>query len=124
MLCFGLVLLIAGYLSMPYGGVTKIGASAAWGLYSAAICTIIYPFIYWLVDVQGIKKWSGMFKPAGTNPLLTYILPSYLFAIVGYGIVPSSIRVGAVGFIWAIAFSILILWLAKLLTRSGIRLQL
>jgi predicted acyltransferase len=124
MVIMGVVLAVAAYFIRPYGGISKIYATPAWALYCAAICCIIFPFIYWLVDVKGLKNWANFLKPAGQNPLLTYILPSLIYAIIGFGFFPTWLKDGAVGFFWAIAFSLIILWIAKWLTKKGIRLHL
>ena len=120
----GIMLVIAAYFIRPYGGISKIYATPAWALYCAAICCFIFPFVYWLVDVKGLKNWANFLKPAGQNPLLTYILPSLIYAIIGYGFFPVWLKDGVVGFFWAILFSLMILWIAKWLTKKGIRLHL
>ena len=124
MLGFGLVLLIGGYFSQPFGGVSKIAATPSWALYSAAICCFLFPLIYWLVDIKEVKNWSNFLKPAGKNPLLTYILPSLFFAILGYSFIPDILTQGIFGFMRAIVFSLFILWLADRLTKKGIRMHL
>lgn len=120
----GAILAIAAYFIRPYGGISKIYATPAWALYCAAICCFIFPFVYWLVDVKGLKNWANFLKPAGQNPLLTYILPSLIYAIIGYGFFPVWLKNGVVGFFWAILFSLMILWIAKWLTKKEIRLHL
>jgi hypothetical protein len=121
---FGILLAIAGYFTQPFGGIAKIGATPAWSLYSAAICCFVFPLIFWLVDVKGIKQWSGFLKPAGENPLLTYILPYLIAAILGYSFWPEALSTGALGFIRAVVFTLLILALSGWLTKKGLRLHL
>ncbi len=124
MLFMAAILAVAAYFIRPYGGISKIYATPAWALYCASICSLVFPFVYWLVDIKGVKNWSNFLKPAGQNPLLTYILPSMIYAAIGFGFLPVWLKSGVVGFFWAIAFSVLILFIAKWLTKKGVRLHL
>lgn len=123
-LIFGLLLLLGGYFCQPFGGISKIGASPSWSLYSAAICCFLFPLIYWLVDIREVKNWANFLSPAGKNPLLTYILPALFYAILGYSFIPDLLTHGIGGFMKAVIFSLFILWLADWLTKRGIKMQL
>ncbi len=124
MVAFGLALLVAGYFLRPLFGISKIYATPSWALYSAAICCFIYPLLYWLVDLKGHRRWAAFLKPAGENPLLTYILPFIFYALAGFSLFPEPFNEGIWGVLRSIAFSLVILWLAALLTRWRIRLHL
>jgi len=124
MLSLGVVLLVIGYFVQPFGGISKIAATPSWALFSAASCCFLFPLVYWLVDVKGIKNWASFVRPAGQNPLLTYILPPLLYAILGYSFIPDLLTSGLPGFLRAVVFSLLMLWLTKWLTQKGIRLHL
>ena len=124
MLVLGILLAIAGYFALPFGGISKIKATPAWALYSAAICCFIFPLIYWLVDLKGIKSWANFLKPAGENPLLTYILPPLVYAIFGYAFIPEMLSIGFLGILRSLLFSLLILAIAAWLTKKDIRLHL
>lgn len=123
-LVLGLMLATAGYLCEPLGGISKIGATPAWALYSAAICCVVFPLIYFLVDLKGWKNWANFLQPAGENPLLTYILPALFYAIAGYAFIPDVLSQGVPGILYALLFSLFILWLSRILTSLGIRLHL
>lgn len=124
-LVLGILLSVLAYFIRPhFGGISKIYATPAWALYCAAICCFVFPLVFWLVDMKGLKSWANFLTPAGKNPLLTYILPPFIYAIIGYGFYPEWLRDGVTGFFWSIIFSLLILWLAKLLTRLGVKLHL
>ncbi len=121
----GILLAVTAYFVRPhFGGISKIYATPAWALYCSSICCFIFPLIFWIVDIKGQKSWADFLTPAGQNPLLTYILPPFLYAVVGYGIFPSWLKDGVTGIFWSIIFALLILWVAKMLTRLGIRLHL
>ena len=124
-LAFGLICAVIAFLVRPVtGGIAKIGATPAWTLYCISICTFIFVGIYWIVDVRGWKRWASFLKPAGQNPLLTYILPPIFYAIAGFSYLPAMFNTGMFGFFRAVVFSLLILWVADILTKRGIRLHL
>lgn len=119
----GLVFYLAGIVLAPLG-IAKIGATPAWAMYSAAICAATYLIIYWLIEVRTWRSWSAFLKPAGQNPLLTYILPFIVYAIVTYPFLGEGLNTGLVGFLKAVVFSLIILKLAEWMTNRGIRLRL
>jgi predicted acyltransferase len=120
---FALVITIAGYFLAPLG-ISKIGATPTWCLYSAAICCILFVCLYWLVDVKGVSRWANFLTPAAVNPLLTYILPFIYYYAIGPGFLGNSWRSGLQGILSSIIFSLIILGIAALLTRWRVRLQL
>lgn len=120
---FALVMTLAGYFLAPLG-IAKIGATPTWCLYSAAICCVLFAFLYWLVDVKAVSRWADFLKPAAVNPLLTYILPFIYYHAIGTGYLGSYWRTGLQGILWSIMFSLIILGLAAILTHWRIRLQL
>lgn len=124
---FTLFLLVAGYFIRPYFKISKIYATPTWCYYSAAACSIIFMLLYWLIDIKGISKWTTFFKPAATNPLLTYIIPAFLFALFGMlhiTIFPNSLRYGLPGVLWSAFFAVAVMYIVKGLNRLKIRLQL
>ena len=120
----GIVLGIVGYLVEPWGGISKIAATPAWALYSSALCCFAFAVIFWVVDVLKKPKWATFVQPAGKNPLLTYILPPLVYALVGYSIYPDMLSSGIPGILRALVFSLFVLALAQGMTRKGIRMQL
>jgi hypothetical protein len=80
--------------------------------------------MYWLVDLLGFSGWAFLIKPAGSNPLLTYILPDIYYAILGLshsGIIGDE---GLMGVLRSVLFTLFILAVSAGLTRLKIRLQL
>ena len=122
-LFYALILFSAGWLLMPFG-LAKIGSTPSYTLYSSGICIVIFMIMYWLVDIHGFTKWAAFFKPAGSNPLLTYILPDIYYAILGLSHGHLFGDEGLTGVLRAIIFSLFILAVSALLTRFKIKLQL
>jgi len=121
----GILLCILAFIIRPLtGGISKIGATPSWAVYTSAICCFLFLLFYWLIDVKGFKKWGAFLKPAGTNPLLTYIIPPFLYAIIGFNFYPEVLNSGVLGFLRAVVFTFFILWIAKLVTGKEIILKL
>lgn len=123
---FLIIILIAAWRLRPAYKISKIHATPSWCLYSAAICVAVFSFLYFLIDVKHINKWTAFFRPAGSNPLLTYILPDIVF----YGVLLAGIALPAVlgegwpGMAWCAFFAVAMLFVVKGLNKLGIRLQL
>ncbi len=122
-LALAILLLIAGLLLMPFG-LAKIGSTPSWCLFSAAICVFIFMILYWVVDLNKHVNWANFLKPAGSNPLLTYILPDIYYAIFGLYHFSNIAGEGWAGVLRSLIFSLFILGISALLTRFKIRLQL
>lgn len=124
MLVMGVFFLAAGFFLRPINGISKIYATPSWALYSIAICCFLFPFIYRLVDVKGITRWASFLKPAGINPLLTYILPYIFYAIFGLSYLSDAFNEGFLGILRSTLFSFFILGIAAFFTKRRIRLGL
>lgn len=126
-LVFTALLFIAGALLRPYYFISKIYATPTWCLYSAGFMTILFAFLYWLIDIRHVDKWTGFFKPAASNPLLTYIIPDFIFyltAYLGISLFPESLNHGVMGMLWAAVFAVAVMGIVILLNKAKLRLQL
>ena len=124
---FGLLFLILGYFLRPYFEVSKIRGTPSWTLYSAAICTAVFYLLYWVIEQRKIVKWANFFMPAAANPLLIYILPGiiYYFNLTfGIEILPDYFTDGIPGIVWALIFSVIMLYTVKIANKINIRLHL
>ena len=124
---FAVLLFVAGYFLRPYFKISKIHATPTWCLYSAAFCTFIFAFLYWLVDKEKIQKWTAFFKPAASNPLLTYIIPDmiyYLTALLGISLFPDSLSYGLPGLLWSAFFAVAVMGVVIILNKMKLKLQL
>jgi hypothetical protein len=82
--------------------------------------------LYWIIDLQKANRWVTFFKPAASNPLLTYIIPFIIYAalMVGHVKLPDAFHNGAGGIIWSLVFAISVMAFVILLNKAKIRLQL
>lgn len=117
----------AGFALRPYFGISKIQGTPSWTMLSAGIGTILFYFLYWLMEVKKQTKWSDFFMPAAANPLLIYILPGviYYFTLAfDIHIIPEYFKEGVPGIIWSLVFSTIMLLVMKILNRYKIQLHL
>ncbi len=122
-----LILAVAGYLLGPLYGISKNMATPTWSLYSASICCLIFMLLYWLADLHQKGRWFAFAEPAGSNPLLAYLLPDIFYgvlAIVGIEHFWGAMGSGLGGILRSTLFSLAIVWLTGKLTRLGLRLKL
>ncbi len=125
-LIFGAITLAAGCLTIPLG-ISKIRATPSWALWSIGAAVLSYTFLYWLCDRKGQTSWAFLFKSAGSNTLLTYLLPDltyFLLGVLGVTWLDSHFTIGAPAVIKTFVFTIFMLILSTLLTRARVRLQL
>lgn len=117
---------LAGRLLIPLG-ISKIRATPTWCLWSIAAAIFAFTLLYWICDRWGKTAWAWLVRPAGANPLLTYLLPDiWFFSITALGVrfMGLHLEAGSSGVVFTVAFTAAILLLARLLTRAQIRLQL
>lgn len=123
---FALLCFAAGRLFVPLG-VSKIRATPTWSLYSIGASILVFALFYWICDIKHSTRWAELLRPAGANTLLTYLLPDiwyFLFAAIGSTYLDSHFNNGAPAVVKTLLFTLLILVIAKVLTRARVRLQL
>jgi predicted acyltransferase len=124
---FSAALFLAGVILSPFYGVSKIYATPAWGLYSAAYCGWIFALLYWFVDLKKNISWGKFLKPAGKNPLLAYILPDIYYSIAmifGFTFLNKNFGEGIPGLVRSIIFAFIMIELTALFNKMKIRLHL
>lgn len=105
-------------------GVSKVAATPSWCLYSSGISVLVFLGIYYLADVRHSYAWGAIVKPAGTNTLLTYLVPDLVYFTCGALLAALPWRSGWPGVARAVAFTALMLGISTLLTRKRIRMHL
>jgi heparan-alpha-glucosaminide N-acetyltransferase len=123
---FGILVLIAGWVCTPLG-ISKIRATPTWSLYSIGASILLFTVLYWICDVKHLTAWAFPVKAAGANTLLTYLLPDlwyFLSATMGVTYLDTHLAAGWPAVVKTIAFTVLMLGLASVLTKARLRLQL
>ena len=126
LLAISIVLFVLGFYTRTYWGISKIRATPAWVLICSAITIIAFIMLHWMVDMKNKIHWFDFIKPAGNNTLLCYLLPYFAYAfVVLLGLsLPLFLLTGMIGLIKSLAFALLIVALAGILGKWGIRLKL
>ncbi|MBN1291404.1 MAG: DUF5009 domain-containing protein [Candidatus Latescibacteria bacterium] len=118
---------LTAWLLRPLYGISKIGATPSWCLYTSAITCAVWIALYWLIDVKGIIRWSGFFQSAGLNALFAYLFSSLMYSVfqvthIGYfSFYDSPFFIGLVR---SAVFTISINYFSGWTGKSGIRLKL
>lgn len=123
---FAILLLIAGFLTRPFWGISKIGATPSWIWICSALTILMFVLIYWIADLKNKAAWFNTIKPAGTNTLLCYLIPYFAYAIVvALGIdFPDIMLTGFIGLIKSLSFAFLVVLIAGWLGKMGLQLKL
>ncbi len=123
---FALLSAAAGLIAAPLG-ISKNRGTPTWSLWSIAASILVFTALYWLCDVQRRSAWAAFLMPAGSNTLLTYLVPDLVyFAIAATATTwfRTHLAYGLPGLVRACIFTALMLTFAALLTRARVRLQL
>jgi len=123
---FALVLFVVGFALRPVYELSKIRATPSWCMYSSAFCCVLFMVLYEVVDRRSVRGWFGFMKPAAANPLLTYIVPFIVYALMGLCHLtwPAVFYQGVYGIVWSAVFAVLVIATVPLLNRAGIKLRL
>lgn len=126
LLGFAALLIILSVITRPYWKLAKLGATPAWLFLCSAFTIIGFVVIYWLCDVNRKANWFNFIRPAGTDTLLCYLIPYFLYAIFRAVHLhwPDFIITGGVGLIKSLCIALLCVFITGLLNRAGVKLKL
>lgn len=120
-----LVWLVAGFATRPVWGISKILATPSWVLICSALTTLLFIALYWLCDLQQKAHWFNIIRPAGSDTLLCYLVPYFVYALMAATHVTGLIRLsGIAGLLKSFLFAIIVIQIARGLSKAGIRLKL
>jgi heparan-alpha-glucosaminide N-acetyltransferase len=125
-IAFGLLALAAGRAFTTLG-ISKIRATPTWALYSIGAAVLLFTLLYWICDVKQWTRWALPVRAAGTNTLMTYLLPDlwyFLTIAIGATYVDTHFNWGWPGVVKTSLFTLLMLAVATALTKVRVRLQL
>ncbi len=126
LLGFSAILIVLSVITRPYWKLAKLGATPAWLFLCSAFTILAFLAIYWLADVKRKANWFTIIKPAGTDTLLCYLIPYFLYAFVNItgAHLPAVLLTGGMGLFKSFLFALLCVGLTGLLNRGGIKLKL
>ena len=120
------ILIILGFYTRTFWGISKLRATPAWLFLCSAITMLAFVGIYWLADLRKKAEWFNFLRPAGYNTLLCYLIPYFAYAFMRLsGIhLPEFMLIGGIGLIKSFLFALLCVGITGGLTRWGIQLKL
>lgn len=126
LLAFSAVLIVLSVITRPYWKLAKLGATPAWLFLCSAFTILAFLAIYWLADVWRKANWFNIIKPAGTDTLLCYLIPYFMYAIVNVtgAHLPDVLLTGGVGLFKSFLFAMLCVLVTGLLNKGGVKLKL
>jgi hypothetical protein len=110
----------------PFWKLAKLGATPAWLFLCSAFTVLAFLTVYWIADVNQKAKWFNLIKPAGTDTLLCYLIPYFVYAIVkaaGFYL-PEIFLTGGIGLLKSLLFALFCVVITGLLNRAGLKLKL
>jgi heparan-alpha-glucosaminide N-acetyltransferase len=125
-IAFAALLIILSIITRPYWKLAKLGATPAWLFLCSAFTLLTFLIIYWIADVKQKAGWFKIIKPAGTDTLLCYLIPYFLYAIIKVTNFhwPEAIITGGVGLIKSLLLALLCVFITGLLNKAGVKLKL
>ena len=79
---YAVLLFLAGAMTDAIAGVNKIAATPTWCFWCSSLATLTWVLLYGLMDVRGWTAWARPLVPAGSNPLIAYLMhPIVLFVL-------------------------------------------
>ncbi len=126
LLGFAGLLIIFSVLTRPYWKLAKLGATPAWLFLCSAFTIIGFVVIYWISDVKRKANWFNFIRPAGTDTLLCYLIPYFLYAIFRAVHLhwPEFIITGGVGLLKSLGIALICVFITGRLNKAGVRLKL
>lgn len=78
MFFFGLILLALGYVWNSYFPMNKALWTSSYVLATSGLALLILAACYWLIDIQGYKRWAWPFVIFGVNALPLFVFSGFM----------------------------------------------
>lgn len=126
LLAFAAILVASGFYFRQFWGISKIRATPAWVLICSGITITMFMLVYWIADINKKANWFNSIQPGGTNTLVCYLLPYFAYALVSllHLYLPAALLNGGVGLFKTFLFSLLMIVLAGIFGKWGLRMKL
>ncbi len=125
MFVISLALIGLGLLTNSFWDISKIRETAPWLFLCSGLTIMGFILVHWLVSSKSKSGWFALIKPAGTNTLLCYLIPYFVYAFFsasGFSF-PEILTTGILGLIKSFAFALLCIWVTGLIVKQGISLK-
>ena len=121
------LLIAVGFYFRQFWGISKIRATPAWVLICSGITIAVFVLVYWIADINKKANWFNIIKPGGTNTLVCYMLPYFAYAIAITLLhlrLPAAALDGGPGLLKSFLFALLMIVLAGVFGKWGLRMKL
>jgi predicted acyltransferase len=116
----------------PSFRISKVHATAPWGLASSALTCAAWTLLFVLVDVGGWRRWPRSLTIAGENPLIAYLMAPFLLSLFalsapllgGTDVYEALGQTTGVGLVRSAIFAWLVVRLSGWMRSRGVRIQL
>jgi predicted acyltransferase len=124
----GLLSLAIGFSLRNWFIISKIMGTPSWAMVCNGISILLFVLLFIIIDVLGKKRWTVVLKPAGQNSLTTYLAPNVLYYAIWWSGIPVLIykqsEQAILVVLGSVLWALLMIGLAALLSKIGIRLKL
>lgn len=123
---FAILLIAASIITRPYWKLAKLGATPAWLFLCSALTLITFTVIYWIADVKNKAHWFNFIRPAGTDTLLCYLIPYFVYAAIRatHFSWPEPVITGMVGLLKSLLLALFCVFITARLNKAGVKLKL
>jgi predicted acyltransferase len=77
----GVVLMLVGQFLHPYFPINKNLWTSTYVLFTGGFAMLLLALCYWVIDIQGVRKWATPFLAFGMNAILAYAVATLLAEI-------------------------------------------
>ena len=122
----GLLSLLSGLFLRKYFIISKIAGTPSWILISMSTAIFLFIFLHWVVDLKKQLRWYEPISIAGTATLTCYLIPYFYYSVrtlTGFQL-PILLTTGIIGLFKSMLYSFLIIILARIVSKSFIRLKI
>lgn len=80
---YGLIAVVAGLVWNLFFPINKALWTSSFVLYTGGLATMGLALAYWLIDVQGYKRFIYFFVPFGANAITAYVMGNFIPHFIG-----------------------------------------
>ncbi len=121
-----IVMIVFGFISRPFGGISKIYGTPSWVGICISISIIVFALLVFIVDVKQKADWFTIIKPAGTSTLTCYLIPYFLYSFLElvHFHYPYFLHEGMGGIIRSFAIAFIVIFITGFLEKKNLRLKI
>ncbi len=86
----GNVLIVAGLVMDAWLPINKNLWTSSFSVFMAGMAASVFAGCYWLIDVQGLRRWAKPFTIYGMNAIAVYVMAGLLARLLGYATVAAG----------------------------------